>query len=76
LTAKEKELLYTLKIILEMKQRNLDFRIGIDFNKSEIKNFQISEGKILIPFLAITGIGEVIANKITNYRQQKGQIAN
>ncbi|CAI2199457.1 13184_t:CDS:2, partial [Funneliformis geosporum] len=70
------ELLYTLKIILEMKQKNLDFQIGLDFNQSEIKNFQISEGKILIPFSAITGIGEVIAKKITDYRQQKGQINN
>jgi len=59
-----------------MKQKNLDFQIGIDFNRSEIKNFQISEGKILIPFSAITGIGEVIAKKITDYRQQKGQINN
>jgi hypothetical protein len=76
LTTKEKELLYTLKIILEMKQKKLDFQLGVDFNKSEIKNFQISEGKILIPFSAIAGIGEVIAKKITDYRQQKGQIDN
>jgi len=59
-----------------MKQKKLDFQLGVDFNKSEIKNFQISEGKILIPFSAIAGIGEVIAKKITDYRQQKGQIDN
>jgi DNA polymerase III alpha chain len=76
LTAKEKELLYTLKIILEMKQKNLDFQLGVDFNKSETKNFQISEGKILIPFSAITGIGEVIAKKLADCRHQKGKIEN
>jgi len=59
-----------------MKQKNLDFKLGVDFNKSEIKNFQISEGKILIPFSAISGIGEVIAKKITDYRQKKRKINN
>lgn len=76
LTAKEKELLYTLKIILEMKKKHLDFRLGIDFNRSETKNFQIINGQILIPFLAITGIGESYARRIIDYRQQKGQISN
>lgn len=76
LTAKEKELTYTLKIILEMKQKNLDFRLGLDFNKSEVKNFQIIENKILIPFSAITGIGEIAAKRIIDYRQQTGQITN
>jgi DNA polymerase III alpha subunit (gram-positive type) len=76
LTTKEKELLHTLKIVLEMKQKNLDFRLGVDFNRSTIKNFQITNGQILIPFSAIAGIGEVVAKKITDYRQQKGKITN
>ncbi|RHZ36896.1 hypothetical protein [endosymbiont GvMRE of Glomus versiforme] len=76
LTTKEKELLYTLKIILEMKKKHLDFRLGVDFNKSETKNFQIINGQILIPFTAITGIGESYARRIIDYRQQKGQINN
>lgn len=76
LTTKEKELLHTLKIVLEMKQKNLDFRLGIDFNRSTIKNFQITNKQILIPFSAIAGIGEVVAKKITDYRQQKGQITD
>ena len=76
LTTKEKELLHTLKIVLEMKQKNLDFRLGVDFNRSTIKNFQITNRQILIPFSAIAGIGEVVAKKITDYRKQKGQITN
>lgn len=76
LSTKEKELLYTLKIILEMKQQNLDFRLGIDFNKSAVKNFQIVNGQILIPFSALAGVGEVAAKKITDYREQKKRINN
>ncbi|CAH1760561.1 12935_t:CDS:2 [Entrophospora sp. SA101] len=63
------------KVILEMKKNHLDFRLGVDFNRSETKNFQIINGQILIPFLAITGIGESYAQKIIA-RQQKGQITN
>jgi len=59
-----------------MKQKGLDFRFGVDFNRSTIKNFQIINRQILIPFLAIVGIGEVVAKKITDYRQKKGQITN
>jgi DNA polymerase III alpha subunit (gram-positive type) len=59
-----------------MKQKNLDFRFGVDFNRSTVKNFQIINGQILIPFSALTGIGEVMAKKITDYRQKKGQITN
>jgi len=56
-----------------MKQKNLDFLLGLDFNQSEVKNFQVSNGKILIPFSAITGIGEVMAKKIADYRQGKAE---
>ena len=59
-----------------MKQKNLDFRLGVDFNRSTIKNFQITNRQILIPFSAIAGIGEVVAKKITDYRKQKGKITN
>jgi len=59
-----------------MKKKNLEFSLGIDFNKSDIKNFQIVNGQILVPFLAITGVGESYARRIIDYRQKKGEIIN
>jgi len=59
-----------------MKKKGLEFSLGIDFNKSDIKNFQTINGQILIPFLAITGVGESYARRIIDYRQKKGQIIN
>jgi len=76
LTMKEKSLLYTLKIILEMETKGFIFARGIDFNNSEIKNFKIKSNKIFIPFTAVAGIGDKVAEKIIAYRQEKGQIVN
>jgi len=59
-----------------MKKKRLEFGLGVDFNKSDIKSFQTINGQILIPFSAITGIGESYARRIIDYRQKKGQINN
>jgi len=76
LTAKEKDLLFTLKVILEMKIKGLDFPSGIDFNHSEEKEFKIENNTIYFPFTAITGIGGKIAEKIISYRKEKGVITD
>ena len=76
MTAKEKGLLFTLKVILEMELKNLDFKRGIDFNESETKDFKIENNTIYFPFTAITGVGEKVADKIVNYRQEKGKITD
>ncbi|CAJ0899333.1 9118_t:CDS:2, partial [Entrophospora sp. SA101] len=60
----------------QVKGKRLEFGLGVDFNKSDIKNFQTINGQILIPFSAITGIGESYARRIIDYRQKKGQINN
>ncbi|KLL02436.1 MAG: DNA polymerase III, alpha subunit PolC-type [Mycoplasmataceae bacterium RC_NB112A] len=74
LTAKEKGLLFTLKVILEMEFKGLGFKRGIDFNQSEVKNFKIENNTIYFPFTAITGIGDKVAEKIMTYRQNQGKI--
>jgi hypothetical protein len=76
MSAKEKGLLFTLKVILEMEMKNLGFNRGIDFNESEVKNFKIQNGTIYFPFTAITGVGEVVAEKIVKYRNEKGRIGD
>jgi len=76
LTAKEKHLLFTLKVVLEMEMKGLKFARGLDFNNSEVKDFKIENNTIYFPFTAIAGIGEKLAEKIITYRQEKGQITN
>src|SRR4051794_22168216 len=76
MSAKEKDLLFTLKVILEMEMKGLGFARGIDFNNSEIKDFKIESNTIYFPFTAITGIGEKVAEKIISYRQEKGRISS
>ena len=74
MSAKEKDLLFTLKVILEMEAKGLGFARGIDFNKSEIKDFKIENNTIYFPFTAVNGIGEKVAEKIISCRQEKGKI--
>jgi DNA polymerase III alpha subunit (gram-positive type) len=76
LTAKEKHLLFTLRVVLEMEIKGLKFVRGLDFNNSEIKDFKIENNTIYFPFTAIAGVGEKLADKIIAYRQEKGKITN
>ena len=74
LSMKEKELLFTLRVVLEMELKGLNFARGVDFNKSEMKDFRIENNAIYFPFTAIAGFGEKLAEKIIAYRQEKGKI--
>ena len=76
LTAKEKGLLFTLKVVLEMEAKGLGFARGVDFNKSGTKDFKIENNTIYFPFTAVAGIGEKLADKIITYRQEKGRITS
>lgn len=76
LTAKEKDLLFTLKVVLEMEMKGLKFTLGLDFNDSEVKDFKIEKSTIYFPFTAISGIGEKLAEKVVSYRKEKGRITN
>ncbi|CAI2162203.1 12441_t:CDS:2 [Funneliformis geosporum] len=64
------------KMILEMELKELSFSRGLDFNKSEIRDFKIENNTIYFPITAITGIGEKLAEKIITYRQEKGKIGS
>ncbi|CAG8523373.1 25133_t:CDS:2 [Cetraspora pellucida] len=60
----------------EMEQRQLGFMRGVDLNKSEIKDFKITNNTIFFPLTAISGIGEKVAEKIVNYRKEKSLITS
>lgn len=74
LTMKEKNLLFTLRIIVEIKKKGFNFSLGLDFNHSTLSDFKFFNGKMSIPFTAINGIGEIVAKKIINYRTEYGKI--
>lgn len=76
LTMKEKDLLFTLRVIAEIRKRGFKFTLGMDFNSSALNDFSFVDGKMLIPFTAISGVGEKVAEKIIKYRTTNGKINN
>lgn len=72
-TNKEQAVLETLKLSLEATARGFHFG-SLDINKSDSKNFLIDEKDehILIPpFKTLDGLGEAVANKIIEERNEK-----
>ena len=69
-TAKDEDLLTTLEVVYEFYLRGFDFA-PIDIYKSHATKFQIVDGKILPPFVAISGLGESAAWDIMEGREGK-----
>ena len=69
-TAKDEDLLTTLEVVYEFYLRGFDFA-PIDIYKSHATRFQIVDGKILPPFVAISGLGESAAWDIMEGREGK-----
>ena len=69
---KEKELLTTLEVALEMVKRGYQFR-PIDLYLSETRDFVISSDKnaLILPFIVIDSMGEKAAQSIVEARQEK-----
>lgn len=74
LTMKEKDLLFTMRVISEIKKKGFNFSVGFDFNNSDINDFKFIKGKMLIPFSGITGVGEAVSKKIIDYLKENGRI--
>ena len=68
---KEKDLLFTLEVMQEMKEAGLNPKIGIDLNHSLAKIFFVKNGIIYFPFNTLSGMGPKISEKIINYREKK-----
>ena len=69
-TAKDEDLVTTLEVVYEFYLRGFDFA-PIDIYKSHATKFLIVDGKILPPFVAISGLGESAAWDIMEGRAGK-----
>ncbi len=69
---KEKSVADTLAVALEMLARGFTFK-GLDIEKSLAKTFYINEEAktLTLPFMAVDGLGEAVANKIIEERNKK-----
>ena len=69
-TAKDEDLLTTLEVTYEFYLRGFEF-LPIDIYRSHATKFLICDGKILPPFVAISGLGESAAWDIMEGRKDK-----
>ena len=69
-TAKDEDLLTTLEVVYEFYLRGFDFA-PIDIYESHATKFLIKDGKLLPPFVAISGLGESAAWDIMEGRVGK-----
>ena len=69
-TAKDEDLFTTLEVCYEYYLRGYDFA-PIDLYKSHATKFVIEDGKLLPPFVAVSGLGESAAWDIMDGREGK-----
>lgn len=69
-TAKENNELTVLEVAYEMYARGYEFA-DIELGVSEAARFKTKDGKVLLPFMAISGMGETAANSfVEEYRRK------
>ena len=69
-TAKDEDLLTTLEVVYEFYLRGFEF-LPISVYESHATKFLIRDGKILPPFVAISGLGESAAQDLMEGREGK-----
>ena len=69
-TDKDEDMLITLEVVYEFYKRGLDF-LPVDLYKSHATKFQIEDGKIRLPFVALAGLGENAAWDLMHGREGK-----
>jgi DNA polymerase-3 subunit alpha (Gram-positive type) len=69
-TAKDEDLLTTLEVVYEFYLRGFEFA-PISLYESHATKFLIKDGKLLPPFVAISGLGENAAWDLMNGREGK-----
>ena len=67
---KDQDLLTTLEVVYEFYLRGFDF-LPIDIYKSHATRFEVEDGKLRPPFVAISGLGESAAFDIMEGREGK-----
>ena len=68
-TAKDDDLITALQVALEMTLRGIKF-LPVDINKSSAKIFEIEDGNLRIPFIAVDKLGETVAETIVEARNE------
>ncbi|WP_273061969.1 PolC-type DNA polymerase III [Colibacter massiliensis] len=66
----DEDLYATLELVIEMNLRGISF-MNIDINKSDATKFTIYDGKILLPFTALDGLGKNVAEQIVAARSEQ-----
>ena len=69
-TAKDEDMLTTMEVVYEFYLRGLEF-LPISIYESHATKFLIKDGKILPPFVAVSGLGESAAWDIMSGREGK-----
>ena len=69
-TDKDEDLLITLEVAYEYYLRGFEF-LPISLYESDATRFQVKDGKILPPFVAISGLGESAAEDLVRGREGK-----
>ena len=67
-TAREKDSITVLEIVLEMYMRGIRF-LPVDLYKSDVSRFQIEDGNLRCPFTSLSGLGESVAQPIVDARK-------
>ena len=69
LSAKDKEEITAMEIVVEMQMRGFEF-LPADLYKSHVSHFLIEDGKLRVPFTSLGGLGEAAAQNIVKERGQ------
>ena len=69
-TAKDKEAMTSLELVLEMNMRGIKF-LPVDLYKSQVSRFVIEDGNLRCPFTSLGGLGESAALPIIAAREER-----
>lgn len=69
-TAKENNELTVLEVAYEMYARGYEFA-DMKLGESDASKFKISDGKVLLPFMALSGMGDTAANSFVDEYNKK-----
>jgi DNA polymerase-3 subunit alpha (Gram-positive type) len=69
-TKKEEDEVTVLEVAYEMYARGYEFAPAV-IGKSPATRFQVADGKVLLPFVALTGVGESAAKAIVSEFEKK-----
>jgi len=69
LTAKDKNLMTVLEIVIEAMARGIRF-LPVDLYRSSISDFQLTEEGLLPPLISLTGLGSAAAESLVSARQE------